>query len=102
MRVLTVPEFYEWSIKTRPTYYIVSTENNPHTKALGFYVGMRFMSMLHSSSLNRICLQNDSGVICLEQVKEVHMYDDVESVGVVFDVVCETGCGKYIWRLIAD
>ena len=102
MRVLTVSGFNEWARDFAPSYYVYSSENNRALKALGITMSEHYRSMSVSSSLTRICFRNTNGTLCLENVKEVHMYDDRESIGVVFDVVCNTGSGRRIWRLIAD
>lgn len=103
MRVLSVPEFYSWIQDKNPESFVFSTENNRFMKNYGIMVVERFQKLLPSASLDRLCFQNSSGgILCLEQVREVHMFDNTESIGVVFDAVCATAYGTSVWRLIAD
>ena len=102
MRVLTVPEFHRWVKQKDPDYYVFSSENNPSLDAIGLHISNRFRTLVFPSSSDRICLKDNIGTVCLEHVKEVHMYDDRESIGVVFDVVCSIAGKEISWRLIAD
>ena len=102
MRVLTVPEFYDWTKRERPAAFLFSTENNNWIKPSGIKIMQSFQSVALSASLNRLCFRNSTGFLCMEQIKEVHMYDDREDIGVVFDVVCDPDFGGRVWRLIAD
>ena len=103
MRVLTVPEFCTWVRKNKPGSYVFSTENNPEMKRSGIHFSERYLTFIQSASTDRLCFHSRSGgTMCLEHVKEVHMFDDIESIGVVFDALCATPHGISVWRMIAD
>ena len=99
MRVLSVSEFHDWAQHYCPDDYIFSTENN-HTL---FDTMLRFSLHFPQAIVcnHRICFRNKKDSMSLECVKEVHMYDDVESIGVVFDIICGGEAPKK-YRMIAD
>jgi len=102
MRVLTVPELHEWVRVHSPDCYVFSAENNMQLVLSGLHIKERFYDLIYSASTDRLCFRNSTGTLCLEHVKEVHMFDDIESIGIVFDIVCNVGHNLYTWRLIAD
>ena len=102
MRIMTVTEFCDWTDQNKPECFLFSTENNRHFKPYGVQIRERFSSLTRSASSDRLCFRNQSGTLCLEHVKEVRMYDDRDSIGIVFDVVCDMGRVPCVWRMIAD
>lgn len=101
MRILSVSEFAEWDRQHAPSEYIFSTENNGWASADCAILTARYSGALIGSGLNRICFRDNRNSLCLERIKEVRMYDDKESIGVVFEVVC-AGKRERVFRFLAD
>lgn len=62
----------------------------------------RFPEIKINLKPNRICLKSDACVICFEGVKEVQMFDDKPSIGILFNIVCSNGEEDVAYTLIAD
>ena len=101
MRALNTSEFGQWIGENNPASYIFSSENNSWLYKQSLNSLIRFDNADVSCVFNRIYFKCVSGSICLENVKEVLMYDDIQCIGVIFDVVCGEN-NKYIYRFIAD
>ena len=103
MRILSVSEFYDWVHEQPPNNYIFSTENNPSFFDSMLRLSLHFQHVTAIVHPSRICFRNNLDSLTLECVKEVHMYDDRESVGVVFEILCEGGVsGTNVYRFLAD
>ena len=100
MRVLSISEFQNWVSGQQPSIFIFSTENNTFLESGMMRLSMHFDRVL--TGRGRICFRNHLDVLYFECVKEVRMYDDVESIGVVFEIICEGGRGGTVYRFIAD
>ncbi len=94
MRVLSISEFAEWTRTAVEKSYILSTENNANLFPFAAKMTLRMPDVIPSPFTERIMFRNQKDIICFERVKEVHMYDDVESIGTVFDLVCCVTKGK--------
>lgn len=106
MRVLSLSGFAEWTRAAGEKVYILSTENNRDLFPFAAKMTLLMPDVIISPFTERIMFRNRKDIICLERVKEVHMYDDVESIGTVFDLMCEVpkGTGSPLKRIrfIAD
>ena len=102
MRKLTVPDFRNWILKTDIACFVFSSENNDRLRSIGLSIGERYSSLVFGTSPDRLCFRSGDGRLQLEHVKEVHLYDDCESIGIVFDILCGDEGGYVSWRFIAD
>jgi hypothetical protein len=89
MRVLSVSEFAGWTREAGEKEYILSTENNSGLFPFPAKMTLRMHDVILSPFTERVFFRNQNDTICFERVKEVHMYDDIDSIGTVFDLVCE-------------
>lgn len=89
MRILSISEFGVWKEEAGEKEYILTTENNKDLFPFPVKMTLRMHEVILSPFTGRICFRNKNDIICFERVKEVHMYDDVDSIGTVFDLVCE-------------
>ena len=102
MRKLSVSEFQEWVRNRQPEEYIFSSENNTGSIPAGLYMRFRFRDTLIRPDSRRICFGEARHSICFDEIKEVIMYEDRESIGTVFDIVCKKYDGVVSYRMIAD
>ena len=99
MRVLTVSEFSQWHRETKPETYIYATENQrDHGKSNASAV-LRLPQMIASPPLRRLCFCSATNSLAFNRVKEVHLFDDMESIGTAFEIVCDSGPH---YRMLAD
>lgn len=89
MRVLSIPEFGEWIAGSDISTYILASVNNRDLFPFPAEMTLRLHKVVLSRFTRRIMFVNDADSICFERVKEVHMYDDADTIGTVFDLVCE-------------
>lgn len=89
MRVLSISEFAGWTREAGEKEYILSTENNSGLFSFPAKMTLRMHDVILSPFTERVFFRNQNDTICFERVKEVHMYDDIDSIGTVFDLVCE-------------
>ena len=103
MRVMSVSEFADWQKTCDRRVFILDTDNNAWLKAQPFHGCLRFPKMIVSPFPGRVAFLDGDNLLCLERVKEVHMYDRRGKVGSVFDVICRTPLGdRQAWRFLAD
>ena len=96
MKVLSVSEFREWQLEHCPREFIFDSDNNSWLSPFGIHVVLRFTSVVFGSTLCRLLFRNAQDSLCIEQIKEVHMFDEIDCVGTVFDLICDSGerCGS--------
>lgn len=103
MTVFDIAEFLDWQKSSGLNEYIFDSDNNDWLTSCCFHVCMRFPTVSVSMAFHRIIFQNGNNYLDLEHVKEIILYDDCDTVGTVFDVVCEPTDGqKKCWRFLAD
>ncbi len=90
MKVLSVSEFIEWQREHSPQEFIFDSDNNSWLSPYGIHVVLRFQSVAFSSTMRRVLFRNTRDSLCIEQIKEVHMFDEIDCVGTVFDLICES------------
>lgn len=99
MRVLTVSEFQDWLRRSTPEVYIYSSSNQ--ASRCSARASLHFDRMVVCPEIRQLWFGNGHDSLFFDEVKEVHMFDDVNSVGTVFDVVCE-GPSARSYRILAD
>ena len=103
MKVMSVSEFDAWQKASGERVFILDTDNNEWHPAQPFHICLRFPKVIVSAFLDRIAFRDGNTILCLDRVKEVHMYDTYEMVGTVFDVICCPTVGNPMtWRFLAD
>jgi len=100
---MSVSDFSEWVRGSGGKEFIFDSDNNDWLAPYRFHICMRCHTAVVSHSSNRIAFLEGTSRLCLERVKEVHMFDDCAAIGTVIDIVCETGNDKRVsWRFLAD
>ena len=83
--------------------YIYDSDNNPGQESRSLRLCLRFSSASFSPSSGRIVFRDGRQSLTLNCVKEVRLYENFNTVGTVFDVVCrEPGEQERHWRFLAD
>lgn len=101
MRVLNLMEFEDYCAGIKHPCYVFSTinQNNiPHRMSMS----MRFDRISIVLKPNRISLINNGGRMTMENVKKVHVFDDVESIGTRIDVICAENKKDIVYTFLID
>lgn len=102
MRVLTLSEFQDWHRKEMPREYIFASDNQPVSEQSGLRVSLHFRDLFVCPELCQICLtENKRCSLFFDRVKEVHMFDDGNSIGMIIEVLCGEQ-GSRLYRILAD
>lgn len=102
MRVLSVSEFSSFCKEKQPSCYVYSTENQRTRYSTSQKLVLRFQNVFVSLKPDRICFTDGLNKMSFEGVKEVHMYDDRPSIGIVFKIICAEKDSDIGYTLIAD
>ena len=101
MSVMSISEFADWVRRSTFVDYIFTTENNKQSGLSNISVSFRFHEAVVSVQTGRVLFRDGENILCIGRIKEVRIYDDRDSVGTVFELVCpgRTGC---VYRFLAD
>lgn len=78
----------------RRSLFVFDTTNQPNWLAKKIMVVERYTSVIFMLNPNTICFKNDTGCMCLNNVKFIRYHNDSQNVGRVFSVVCEGLSGE--------
>lgn len=102
MRVLTVSEFQEWEKGASVQEFIYASDNQKGGNSDIINASLHFNNSFVCPELRQICFTgNKRDSLFFNRVKEVHMFDDRKSIGVVFDIICDDSELKS-FRMLAD
>lgn len=87
VKVFSVSEFGEWYCNTAFREFVFSTSNQSENKYGEVRFSLRFNQIIVHPEIKQVYFRNYSDALCLDQVKEVHMYDDMGNFAAYFDVV---------------
>lgn len=102
MRVISVSEFSRFCKTSSTECYVYSTDNQKDCYSPSMKITMRFPEVIINLKPNRICFKSGADMLCFEGVKEVQMFDDKPSIGIVFNIVCADMGKEVLYTLIAD
>lgn len=88
MKVFSVSEFGKWYRDTAFRELVFSTSNQTDNRYGDIRLSLRFNQVIVHPEIRQIYFKNCSDTLCLDMVKEVHMYDDMGKFAAYFDVVC--------------
>lgn len=88
MKNLTLTGFKNLCKKITPTSFIYDTENQPRGIKENVKMTARYSDVIFMLNPNRICFKGETGTLCFDRVKLIRHYDDAQTVGEVFSIVC--------------
>ena len=89
MTVLSVSDFMNWKDSGKAEEYIFDSDNNDSLTPC-FRICMRFHTVSVSRAFRRIMFLEGKNSMIFERVKEVRIHEEFDTVGTVFDIVCES------------
>lgn len=106
MKNLSLNEFDKMCNMLRPECFVYSSDNQAaKIKHNNIRAVARYKIMRTFLNPNTIIFTNDSNTLCFEQVKYIQLYDDKQTVGTVFNIVCRgisKTDGDSVYTMIAD
>ncbi len=101
MRVLNLKEFDDYCAGIEHPCYVFSTINQSNAP-YSVNMSMRFDKISVVLKPNRISLTNNGGRMTMENVKNVHVFDDIESIGVRVDIICTENKKDIAYTFLID
>lgn len=89
MITLSMTEFKKMCTDANQSIFIFDTTNQPGGWFRKVKVVERYTSVAFMLSPNRICFKNNTGTMCLNNVKSIRYHNDPTNIGEVFSIVCE-------------
>ncbi len=86
MRVLTVSEFSEWHEAHHPEY-IFSTDNQEDDAYRDLRLSLHFRGLDSRPDLRQLRFSNGEDTLYINQIKEIHMYDDTKGFVIFLDII---------------
>ena len=101
MRVLNLKEFGDYCKTIKPNCYVFSTENQANIVST-LHISLRFDKIFITLHPNIISLIGERSRLIMRDIKQVYMYDDIQSIGIRTDVICEENNRDIIYTLLID
>lgn len=101
MRVLNAKEFEEYCKRLPDPCYVFSTENQngvPNT----LHISLRFNKIYVTLHPNIVSFAGERSRLTMRNVKQIHIYDDVESIGVRTDIICSENQKDIVYTFLID
>lgn len=106
MKKLSVNEFDKMCNTLHPECFVYSSDNQTaQIKHDNIRAVARYKIMRTFLNPNTIIFINENDTLCFEQVKYIQLFDDKQTIGTVFNIVCRSinkSDNDSVYTMIAD
>lgn len=101
MRILNLKEFSDYCKVNHPSCYVFSTENQSNTPNT-LFISLKFEKIYITLHPNTISLTGERSRLIMRNIKQIYIYDDIQSIGVRTDVICKENNKDIVYTFIID
>lgn len=101
MRVLNVKEFDEYCKRFDHPCFVFSTENQKEKHAT-LHIALKLERVVVTLNPNRVSLIGERSRITMNNVKNVQVFDDVESIGIKINIICAENKKDIAYTFLID